>query len=173
MDDLSQKNPVYTGLILLTGSDAPGIAKGLFEAISEFSIQIHDVEQIVISHRLVLTVLITLNPVHQSAIESDLAKYAQISHTDIATVFSEQTLVPVDSIRVGVQIKSKKLHPKSLLAVTSAIVEVKGNIESISRTQSDPTEILFIVTGSKAKELEPTLESLKHEDEIEFKVSQL
>jgi phosphoserine phosphatase len=173
MDDLSQKNPVYTGLILLTGSDAPGIAKGLFEAISEFSIQIHDVEQLVISHRLVLTVLITLNPVHQNAIEADLAEYAQTSHTDIATIFSEQNLVPVDSNRVSVQINSNKLHPKSLLGITSAIVEAKGNIESISRTQSDPTEILFIVTGSKAKELEPKLESLKHEDELEFKVSEL
>ena len=74
---------------------------------------------------------------------------------------------------MGVQIKSKKLHPKNLLAVTSAIVEAKGNIESISRTQSDPTEILFIVTGYKAVELQPKLESLKHEDEIEFKVTEI
>ena len=46
MNDLSQNSPVYTGLILLTGTDAPGIAQGLFRSLSDFSVQIDDVSRL-------------------------------------------------------------------------------------------------------------------------------
>ena len=173
MDDLSQKSPVFTGLILLTGIDAPGIAQGLFHSLSDFSVQIVDVEQIVISSRLVLTVLITLNPAHQSAIEVDLAQYAQTSETDIATIFSEQSLIQVDKNRVGVHIVSKKMHPKALSTLTSGIVAVNANIESISRTQSEPTGILFVVTGTTQALLASTIEGLEFESELETRVYEL
>jgi phosphoserine phosphatase len=173
MDDLSQKSPVFTGLILLTGIDAPGIAQGLFHSLSDFSVHIDDVEQIVISGRLVLTVLITLNPAHQSAIEVDLAQYAQTSETDIATIFSEQSLIQVDKSRVGVHIVSKKMHPKALSALTSGIVDVNANIESISRTQSEPTGILFVVTGTTQALLASTIEGLEFESELETRVYEL
>jgi phosphoserine phosphatase len=173
MDDLSQKSPVFTGLILLTGIDAPGIAQGLFHSLSDFSVQIDDVEQIVISGRLVLTVLITLNPAHQSAIEVDLAQYAQTSETDIATIFSEQSLIQVDKNRVGVHIVSKKMHPKALSTLTSGIVAVNANIESISRTQSEPTGILFVVTGTTQALLASTIEGLEFESELETRVYEL
>ena len=52
----------YTGLILLSGVDKPGITASLFEVLSPFSITIVDIEQVVIKDRLILTVLITLNP---------------------------------------------------------------------------------------------------------------
>lgn len=173
MDDLSQKSPVFTGLILLTGIDAPGIAQGLFHSLSDFSVQIDDVEQIVISGRLVLTVLITLNPAHQSAIEVDLAQYAQTSETDIATIFSEQSLIQVDKNRVGVHIVSKKMHPKALSTLTRGIVHVNANIESISRTQSEPTGILFVVTGTTQALLASTIEGLEFESELETRVYEL
>lgn len=173
MDVLSQKNPVFTGLILLTGIDSPGIAQGLFHSLSDFSVQIDDVEQIVISGRLVLTVLITLNPAHQSAVEVDLAQYAHASETDIATIFSEQSLVIFDTSRVGVHIVSKKMHPKTLTTLTTGIVSVNGNIESISRTQSDPTGILFVVTGTTQELLASTIEGLEFENELESRVYKL
>lgn len=173
MDDLSQNSPVFTGLILLTGTDAPGIAQGLFRSLSDFSVAIDDVEQIVISGRLVLTVLITLNPAHQSAIEADLAEYAQSSETDIATIFSHQALLKVDQNRVGVLVVDKKLHPRSLLNLTTGIVDVNGNIESISRTQNDPTGILFVVTGVTATVLTSTISTLEFENEIKTRVYEL
>ena len=173
MDDLSQKSPVFTGLILLTGIDAPGIAQGLFHSLSDFSVQIDDVEQIVISGRLVLTVLITLNPAHQSAIEVDLAQYAQTSETDIATIFSEQSLIKIDKNRVGVHIVSKKMHPRALSTLTTGIVGVNANIESISRTHSDPTGILFVVTGTTQALLASTIEGLEFESELETRVYEL
>lgn len=57
----------YTGLILLSGVDKPGITASLFEVLAPFSITIVDIEQVVIKDRLILTVLITLNPAHEDA----------------------------------------------------------------------------------------------------------
>lgn len=173
MDDLSQKSGVFTGLILLTGSDAPGIAQGLFRALADFSIQIDDVEQLIISDRLVLTVLITLNPVHQNAIEADLFEYARLSGVDIATVFTEKILVPASKDRVTVNVVSGKMHPKILEKISSAIVETNGNIESISRTQSEPTGILFVVTGASPAKLSFAIEKLEFEDNVETRVNEL
>ena len=44
----------YTGLILVSGVDTPGITQRLFEALSPFSISIIDIEQVVIRDRLIL-----------------------------------------------------------------------------------------------------------------------
>ena len=58
----TENNEQFTGLILLTGVDRPGISTALFESLAPFAVSIIDVEQIVISDRLILTVLIALNP---------------------------------------------------------------------------------------------------------------
>jgi len=76
---------VFTGLILLTGIDKPGIAASLFETLSPFAVRVIDIEQIVINHRLILTVLLGANSAHQSAIEDDLTACALALDVDIAT----------------------------------------------------------------------------------------
>jgi hypothetical protein len=79
----------------------------------------------------------------------------------------------VDKNRVGVHIVSKKMHPKALSALTSGIVDVNANIESISRTQSEPTGILFVVTGTTQALLASTIEGLEFESELETRVYEL
>ena len=61
----------YTGLILVSGIDSPGITQALFETLAPFAITVLDIEQVVIRERLILTVLIDLNPDHAQAIEED------------------------------------------------------------------------------------------------------
>ena len=61
----------FTGLILLTGKDRPGIFQSLLDALKDFSISIIDIEQVVIRGRLILTVLISLDPAHKAAIVND------------------------------------------------------------------------------------------------------
>ena len=51
----------YTGLILLSGVDTPGISSALFKTLEPFSVTILDIEQVVIRSRLILTVLIDLD----------------------------------------------------------------------------------------------------------------
>jgi predicted amino acid-binding ACT domain protein len=87
MTNESAHTQVFSGLILLTGEDKPGLADALFEALSPFAVSIIDIDQIVISSRLILTVQISLNQAHQGAIESDLELLAQRLEIDIASVF--------------------------------------------------------------------------------------
>ncbi len=49
----------YTGLILLSGMDSPGVTEALFTSLQDFAISILDIEQVVIRGRLILTVLIS------------------------------------------------------------------------------------------------------------------
>ena len=92
MTTSSLKAEQFSGLILLTGEDKPGLAKSLFEALSPFSVAVVDIDQIIIKQRLILTVEISLNPAHQSAIEEDLNSLAQNLNVDIAAVFSRSEI---------------------------------------------------------------------------------
>ena len=62
----------FTGLILLSGVDTPGITQSLFTTLSPFAVTIIDIEQVVIRERLILTALIGLNKDHAGSIEEDL-----------------------------------------------------------------------------------------------------
>ena len=85
----------YTGLILLSGVDSPGISSALFSTLEPFSIVVLDIEQVVIRSRLILTVLIELDPAHASAVEEDLNQCAIDLNVDIAISFGRE---PAESI---------------------------------------------------------------------------
>ena len=89
---MSEQRRQFTGLILVTGTDSPGITQALFDALSPFKIAVLDIEQVVIRGRLILTVLIELDPAHAPAIESDLELCAQNLKVDIATSFQEEEI---------------------------------------------------------------------------------
>ena len=73
----------FTGLILLSGVDTPGITQALFETLSPFAITVLDIEQVVARDRVILTVLIALNPDHREAIDEDLTACAEKLGVDI------------------------------------------------------------------------------------------
>ena len=81
-------NLKHTGLILLSGVDAPGITEMLFRVLTPFQIEIVDFEQVVIRDRLLLTVLIKFDQAHQSAIEDDVTNTFKDSGIDLAMDFS-------------------------------------------------------------------------------------
>lgn len=140
----------FTGLILLTGNDKPGITEALFATLSPFSVAILDIEQVVISHRLILTVLISLNPAHEKAIVADLLQCEQSMGVEIATLFSTNTpqSIAVKKGLLHVAILSTKLHPLALAAISGAMASVGANIERISRTASQPViAIEFLISG--------------------------
>ena len=65
----------YTGLILISGQDKPGITAGVMQVLTPFAIEILYIEQLIIRDRLILTILISFYPDHSSAIASDLAQF--------------------------------------------------------------------------------------------------
>ena len=138
---------LFSGLILLTGEDKPGLAHSLFEALSPFSVAVIDIDQIIIKERLILTVQISLNQAHQNAIEDDLNSLAQTLNVDIAAVFSMSTMPTQKPQCLTLTVKSAKLHPKHLAVITESLRIAGANIEDITRAAADSFAVTIKVSG--------------------------
>jgi phosphoserine phosphatase len=163
---------VFTGLVLLTGIDKPGIAASLFETLSPFAVRVIDIEQIVINHRLILTVLLGANSAHQSAIEDDLTACALALDVDIATLFTKSNLAVTPSELMTVRVSSPKLVPSDLALLADAISQVHGNIERIQRITAEPVSIEFVVSGVEKEELSDLLSKISFENLTETSVTE-
>lgn len=148
---MSQSQSHYTGLILVSGVDTPGITQSLFQTLEPFAITVLDIEQVVIRDRLILTVLISLNPDHAQAIDDDLSACAARLSVDIATSFQVQGegSIAAKTGLVHVVALGNPLAPVAIAAIAESIASNGGNIEKISRTASYPiTAIEFTISGA-------------------------
>ena len=164
MTQTSAQSEQFTGLILLTGTDAPGIAASFFETLAPFAVHVIDIEQVVINNRLILTVLIGANPAHQSAIEDDLSSCALALEVDIATLFGSSDLAILPDKMVEIHISANKLHPRAVALVAKALTESGANIERFVRTSAAPVSICVTVSGVKKTEIETALAAIAFED---------
>jgi phosphoserine phosphatase len=171
MTENSAQPDQFTGLILLTGSDRPGIAASLFETLSPFAVHVLDIEQVVINNRLILTVLIGASAAHQSAIEEDLGSCALALDVDIATLFGKTELATMPQDLVHLIISAPKLHPRDLALTTQTITNTGANIQSFSRTSDNPVSIEMTVSGGSVKEIESAITSLVFDNETTISVS--
>jgi phosphoserine phosphatase len=173
MTQTSAQSEQFTGLILLTGTDAPGIAASLFETLAPFAVHVIDIEQVVINNRLILTVLIGANPAHQSAIEDDLSSCALALDVDIATLFSSSDLAILPDKMVEIHISANKLHPRAVALVAKALTESGANIERFVRTSAAPVSICVTVSGVKKTEIDTALAAIAFEDATTIVVKDL
>ena len=171
---MDKQSAYYTGLILVSGEDRPGITEALFSTLSPFSLTIIDIEQVVIRSRLILTILISLDRAHATAIETDLNEKAESLDLDIAIAFSEQQSESI-AAKTGlthVVILSQDLKPAALADIASAIAGVAGNIERIQRTASYPvTAIECVVSGAPTATLKGALTPLASQHSVDIAVS--
>ncbi len=171
---IKDKNEQFTGLILLSGVDKPGITETLFQTLSPFAVNILDIEQVVIRGRVILTVLISCAPAHAAAIESDLEECATKLGVDIASAFeiSSATDIDVKKSLLHVVILAQELRPSAINAVANAIAINDGNIERIHRTASYPvTAIEFTVSGVEKSKLRTELARVGVENSIDIAIS--
>jgi phosphoserine phosphatase len=164
----------FTGLILVSGVDSPGITEALFDALSPFAVTILDIEQVVIRGRLILTVLISLSPAHSKAIESDLEECAKTLGVDIATAFesSDHTAIAAKKSLLHVVVLSQSLKPIAINAIAAVIATDGGNIERINRTASYPvTAIELAVSGANLATLRSALATTGSELGVDIAVS--
>jgi phosphoserine phosphatase len=154
----------FTGLILLTGVDKPGIAASLFETLAPFAVHLIDIEQLVINNRLILTVLIGASPAHQGAIEEDLNACASDLDVDIATVFGKGELSAIADNLLAVRISAEKLRPQAVAIASKIISDCGANIQSFSRITADPVSIQIIVSGVSKDALALALAAITFED---------
>ena len=168
------KNQQFTGLILLSGVDKPGITETLFQTLSPFAVNILDIEQVVIRGRVILTCLISCAPAHAAAIEVDLEECASALGVDIASAFEESpsTDIAVKKSLLHVVVLAQELKPSSINAVANAIANNGGNIERIHRTASYPvTAIELTVSGAEQGKLRTDLAQVGTENAVDIAVS--
>ena len=164
----------FTGLILVSGVDSPGITEALFEALSPFAVTILDIQQVVIRGRLILTVLISLSPAHAKSIDADLDECATRLGVDIATAVEtsdQNTIAPKRSL-LHVVVLSQSLKPQVINSIASVIAQDGGNIERINRTASYPViAIELTVSGADIMTLRSALATTGSELGVDIAVS--
>ena len=134
----NKNTPAFTGLILVSGEDRPGITEKLMSLLSEFSVLVLDIEQLVIRGRLILTVLISLDESHASAIAADLELLEKENGFDIAIDFAEEQNSAGNPANLHVVIISDSLKPASIAVVAAELSKIQANISAIRRTSSEP-----------------------------------
>lgn len=175
MSQNRQDSQPFTGLILLSGIDSPGITEALFSTLAPFSITVIDIEQMVIHERLILTVLISLDSAHAEAIEADLTACGKDLTVDIAVSFSH---LASDSIgaKTGllhVTLLGQALRPGAIAAIAGELANHQANIERIYRTASYPiTAFELVVAGASQQEIRTALAGVSREYGIDIAVQQ-
>jgi len=163
----------FTGLILVSGEDRPGITESLMKALSAFSVNIIDIEQLVIRDRLLLTVLLSLDEAHADAITEDLNALQEQIGLDIAIDFTQQDSTKMSGETLRVVIVGNAIKPSGLAAVAAQIAELGGNISAIKRTAMDPLisiELELTIPNNSIKEVQGALASVAIKNKIDLAV---
>ncbi len=167
------QNEAFTGLILLSGIDTPGITQALFETLAPFAVTIVDIEQVVIRDRVILTALIALDKSHSKAIEEDLAICAATLKVDIAVAFSQSSAdsIAAKSGLLHVVVLGNPLRPSAIAMIAKTLAMQGANIERIYRTASYPvTAVEFVVSGATQQSVRTALAQVSVLENIDIAV---
>ena len=168
-----ENKPAFTGLILVSGEDRPGITESLMQTLSEFSVTIIDIEQLVIRDRLLLTVLLSLDEAHAEAITEDLGVLQEQIGLDIAIDFTQQDSTKISGETLRVVVVGNAIKPSGLAAVASQIAKLGGNISAIKRTAIDPLisiELELSIPNNSLKAVQGALALVAIENKIDLAV---
>ena len=168
-----ENKPAFTGLILVSGEDRPGITESLMQTLSAFSVTIIDIEQLVIRDRLLLTVLLSLDEAHAEAITEDLGVLQEQIGLDIAIDFTQQDSTKISGETLRVVVVGNSIKPSGLAAVASQIAKLGGNISAIKRTAVDPLisiELDLSIPNNSLKAVQGALASVAIENKIDLAV---
>ena len=171
----NKNTPAFTGLILVSGEDRPGITEKLMSLLSEFSVFVLDIEQLVIRGRLILTVLISLDESHASAIAADLELLEKEIGFDIAIDFAEEQNSAENPANLHVVIISDSLKPASIAVVAAELSKIQANITAIKRTSSEPLtaiELDIYCPDKSLKEVQKLLAVVAISHKIDLAVEQ-
>jgi phosphoserine phosphatase len=168
-----ENKPAFTGLILVSGEDRPGITESLMQTLSAFSVTIIDIEQLVIRDRLLLTVLLSLDEAHAEAITEDLGVLQEQIGLDIAIDFTQQDSIKISGETLRVVVVGNSIKPSGLAAVASQIAKLGGNISAIKRTAIDPLisiELELSIPNNSLKAVQGALALVAIENKIDLAV---
>ena len=168
-----ENKSTFTGLILVSGEDRPGITESLIKTLSQFSVSIIDIEQLVIRDRLLLTVLISLDEAHAEAVTTDLNALQEQIGLDIAIDFTQQDSAKISGETLRVVVVGNAIKPSGLAAVASQIAKLGGNISAIRRTAIEPLisiELELSIPNNSLKDVQGALATIAIENKIDLAV---
>lgn len=156
-----------TLLITLTGDDHPGVTAGLCEALTPFPLVIVDMEQIVVRGRLVLSVLVAIDPEHDerqdlSEVMANVRRAARqaaaAEDMDVTTVPGAQESPIHRQQRLEVTVLGAPLKPDAVRQIANQIAGHGGNIDRIRRIAAYPvTAVVFEGSGADFHDLRSAL----------------
>jgi phosphoserine phosphatase len=168
-----RNHSTFTGLILVSGEDRPGITEKLMSNLAQFSVKVLDIEQLIIRDRLLLTVLISLDEAHSQALVDDLNLLQEEMGLDIAIDFSQEKLNQAIAENIRVVIVGEQIKPAGIAAVAGQVASLGGNIISIKRTATDPVvaiELGLSIPNDSLKIVQETLAKVAIENKIDLAV---
>lgn len=146
-----------TLLITLMGHDRPGVTAATFATLSEFSVEVLDIEQIVLRGRLVLGILVTA-PRKLAELTAAIEATAAGLGMDCELVRGEGDNKPRRDGRAHVTVLGQPLRPAGVGAIAGRIADLGANIDRIVRMARYPvTAIEFHVSGADLDRLRTVL----------------
>jgi len=165
-------DPSRSALLTVTGPDHPGVTAQLFTELALVDVEILDVEQVVIRGQLVLGVLLALRA-DESEIKHIADRVSAGARVSIESSFDEAAtdLAEHRRRRNHVIVLGAPLPATAVAAVASAIADVGGNIDTISRLSSYPvTSLELMVSGAKSAKLREALSTVASQTGVDIAV---
>ena len=160
-----------TLLVTLTGPDRPGVTARLFAALTDPTIVVLDVEQVVVRGHLTLAVLLTAGDDPQG-VQRDLTLAGESMGMNVNCRKGSGDNAPRRSGRLHVTVLGAPLRPTALQAIAEAIAEHGGNIDRIRRISRWPvTTVEVDVSGADVTKLRHELSALATAQGVDVAVS--
>jgi phosphoserine phosphatase len=142
-----------TLLITIEGRDRPGVTAATFSTLSGFSVDVLDIEQIVLRGRLVLGILVTA-PRALAKLEEAVTATASNLGMEVELVRGVGDSGGRPRQRASVIVLGQPLTPAAVAALTGRIADTGANIDRIVRVARYPvTAIEFAVSGTEVDSL--------------------
>ncbi len=141
------REPPRTLLITLTGKDRPGVTSLVFDTLAQFSVEVIDIEQIVLRRRLILGLLVSA-PRDWKPLKRAMEQVADDLGMTIDVDRGSGDNKPRPEGRSHVTVLGTPLKSPAVAAITGRIADTGANIDRIERMARYPiTAIDLHVSG--------------------------
>ncbi|MCW2856383.1 MAG: phosphoserine phosphatase [Marmoricola sp.] len=146
-----------TLLITLTGKDRPGVTSSVFTMLARFSVEVIDIEQIVLRGRLILGLLVSA-PRDWKPLRDAIEKVADELEMTVELERGAGDNRPRPQGRSHVTVLGTPLRSAAVAAIAGRIADVGANIDRIERMARYPvTAINLHVSGTDPEKLRAIL----------------
>src|SRR5829696_894944 len=145
----------HSVLVTVTGHDRPGVTSALFAALAAHDVEVLDVEQVVISDRLVLGVVLALHgdpaPLRRAVTHAAEALGTEV---DVSITEDPDDIAVRVPVRHHVIVLGRPLRAGAVGEMARRISDLGGNIHSIARLTHRPvTALELVVSGVDPRRL--------------------